>query len=294
MARRKQETPFAVIGGSTAYEFLNSGAISGERLDRVDTPFGASQPVYRIDSSSRPYFFLSRHGETDFDISAPFVNYRANIYALKELGVKHIFSWSAVGALKDGLEVGSFIIVDDCIDLTKNRETTFFRFKGLGFMRQENPFCGTLRSALVGAFQEVGQPFADSGVYVCTEGPRLETSAEARMLARLGGDVVGMTLCPEVFLARELEMCYASVAYVTNWVEGVREREFKPGRLFEGLATRKEQKIASRSFRMLPEIIEKAGELLTGLKPACHCQEAMRYYRRRPGVGRDWREWLNP
>ncbi|MHC4714334.1 MAG: MTAP family purine nucleoside phosphorylase [Planctomycetota bacterium] len=294
MAKKSQEQPFAVIGGSTAYEFINSGAIKGERLDRIDTPFGASQPLYRVESAARPYYFMSRHGETDFDISAPFVNYRANVYALKELGVGQILSWSAVGALQEGLKPGRFIIPDDCIDLTKNRETTFFRFKGLGFLRQNEPFCSTVRAAAIAGFQELGLDLTDSGTYVCTEGPRLETRAEARMCAALGGDVVGMTLCPEVFLARELEICYAAVCYVTNYTEISSEREYKPGRLFEGLASRREQKTVARSFRMLPRAIAKVSEILLSVKPTCHCREAMRFYRRRSGVGRDWREWLNP
>lgn len=294
MAKKRQEEPFAVIGGSTAYEFLASGAIEGERLDRIDTPFGGSQPIYKVKTPSSSYYFMSRHGETDFNISAPFVNYRANIYAFKEMGVKHILSWSAAGALRDDLAVGDFVVVDDVLDFTKNRETTFFRFKGLGFMRQKEPFCPTIRSAVIGALQEGGIDFADRGVYVCTEGPRLDTAAEVRMYAALGGELVGMTLCPEAFLARELEMCYGSICYVTNYAEGVKKREFSAGRLYEGLTTRREQKTVARSFRLLPEIIEKVGELLEGLEPSCHCQEAMRYYRRRRGVGRDWREWLNP
>jgi len=294
MARRRQKPPFAVIGGSTAYEFISSGAIEGERLDRIDTPFGASQPVYRVETGRRAYFFMSRHGETDFDISAPFVNYRANIYALKELGVEEIISWSAAGALKGSYEAGQFFVVDDCIDFTKNRETTFFRFKGLGFMRQNEPFCPTVRAATIAAFQELGIPFVERGTYVCVEGPRLETPAEVRMFAALGGDLVGMTLCPEMFLARELEMCYASISYVTNYAEGIRDRDYKPGRLFEGLSTRREHKTVARSFKLLPDIIARLGELLLEIKPSCHCREAMRYYRRRAGVGRDWREWLNP
>jgi len=294
MARQAQEPPIAVIGGSTAYEFISSGAIEGERMDRIDTPFGASQPVYLIKSAERPYYFMSRHGEKDFDISAPFVNYRANIYAFKELGVKEIISWSAAGALKEEFEPGGFIVVDDCLDFTKNRETTFFRFKGLGFLRQNEPFCPTLRSALMGALQELGIGFADSGTYVCVEGPRLETPAEVKAYTALGGDMVGMTLCPEMFLARELEICYASICYITNYAEGIKDREFKGGRLFEGLTTRREQKTVTRSFKLLPEIISKVTEVAEGLKSSCHCQEAMRYYHRRTGVGRDWREWLNP
>jgi 5'-methylthioadenosine phosphorylase len=294
MAKDAFQPTFAVIGGSTAYELISSGAIEGKRLDRVDTPFGASQPVFLITAGDISFYFMSRHGERDYDISAPFVNFRANIYALKELGVKEILSWSAAGALKESYQISQFVVVDDCIDLTKNRETTFFRFKGLGYIRQHEPFCATMRTALVGALQEQGLDFADRGVYVCIEGPRMETPAEARMYAALGGDIIGHTLCPEVFLARELEMCYASVCYVTNYAEGVKEREFKSGRLYEGLSTRREQKSVSRAFRALPGLLAKVAELHPTLSRSCHCQEAMRQYRRRSGIGRDWREWLNP
>ncbi len=294
MARRRHEPFFAVIGGSTAYEFISSGAIKGERIGRIDTPFGASQPAFRVEAGDCSYFFMSRHGEADFDISAPFVNYRANIYALKDLGVRQIISWSAAGALKETSETGRFFVLDDCIDFTKNRETTFFRFKGLGFIRQNEPFCPTMRAATMGALQELGIPFNDRGTYICTEGPRMETPAEVRMFAALGGDLVGMTLCPEMFLARELEMCYASIAYVTNCAEGIRQRDYRPGRLYEGLSTRREQKTVARSFKLLPQVIARLGELLPNITPSCHCQQAMRYYQGRSGVGRDWREWLNP
>ncbi len=294
MARGSNQPTFAVIGGSTAYELISSGALSAKRLDRVDTPFGASQPVFLVTAGDSSFYFLSRHGEREYDISAPFVNYRANIYALKELGVRDILSWSAASALKDGFEIGQMVVVHDCIDSTKGREATFFRFKGLGFIRQHEPFCATMRLALVGALQEEGLAFADRGVYVCVEGPRLETRAEARLYAALGGDLLGYTLCPEVFLARELEMCYGSFCCVTNYAEGVKEREFKSGRIYEGLATRREQKTVSRAFRAVPALITKVAELLPTLSRGCHCQEAMRQYRRRSGVGRDWREWLNP
>jgi len=294
MTKGSSQPTLAVIGGSTAYELISSGALSGKRLDRVDTPFGASQPVYLVTAGEETFYFVSRHGERDYDISAPFVNYRANIYALKELGVREIISWSAAGALDERYNIGQFVVVDDCIDLTRNRETTFFRFKGLGFIRQQEPFCRTIRGALVAALQEQGLEFADSGVYVCTEGPRLETPAESRMYAALGGDLVGMTLCPEVFLARELEMCYAAVCQVTNYAEGLKEREFKSGRMYEGLSTRREQKAVARTFKEIPGLLAKAAELLPHVSRACHCQEAMRQYHRRSGIGRDWREWLNP
>ena len=89
-------------------------------------------------------------------------------------------------------------------------------------------------------------------------------------------------------------MCYASIVYVTNYAEGVKEREFKGGRLYEGLATRREQKTVARTFKALPGLLAKVAELLPSVKPACHCQEAMRQYTRRSGIGRSWREWLNP
>jgi 5'-methylthioadenosine phosphorylase len=284
----------AVIGGSQAYDLLHRKAIHGERLDRIDTPYGSSQPIYRVETPTASFYFLSRHGEKSYSIGAPFVNYRANIYALKELGVESILAWSGPGAINLKYLVGQFVLVDDIIDETKNRESTFFRFKGLGFIRQNPVFCPTIRKTLASVLADMKLDFSDSGTYVTTEGPRLETPAEIRKYASYGGDLVGMTIAPECFLARELEMCYAAICYVTNYAEGVRDRPYRKGRLFEGLADRGEQKKAAKSFAMFPTIITRFAERILGEKPICRCRDAMLRYKKRGDIAENWREWLKP
>jgi len=284
----------AVVGGSQAYALLQQKKLDGERLDRVDTPFGASQPVYRICCEEGEYFFMSRHGEKEYNIGPSFVNYRANIYALKELGAEHVVAWNATGAVNTELRVGQFVLVDDVLDETKNRESTFFRFKGLGFIRQDAPFCPTLRNGLRAVLADMSLDFVDRATYACMEGPRLETRAEVRKLAAVGADLVGMTLCPEVFLARELEMCYVSLCYVTNYAEGLKERPYKPGRRFNGLATRRELRHAEATYRQLPEILARLVSRLRREKRVCRCQEAMKHYKKRGDIGDNWREWMKP
>jgi len=127
--------PVAVIGGSQAFRFLEKSC-EKESLGARKTPFGASSPIHLVRSASSEYLFLSRHGETGYTIAASFVNYRANIYALKDVGVKHVLSWSGPGAISPDYAIGQFVIVDDIIDETRRRPSTFFEHGGLGFIRQ--------------------------------------------------------------------------------------------------------------------------------------------------------------
>jgi 5'-methylthioadenosine phosphorylase len=179
------------------------------------------------------------------------------------------------------------------MDETRSRKGTFFENQGLGFIRQNPVFCPQLRATILETLTRLGAPEADGGVYVCTEGPRLETAAEIRKLALLGADLVGMTLCPEVFLARELEMCYAPVCYVTNYAEGVRPAGFEPGRLFEGLATEGELKAVASAVARFPDIISTLAALLGGQTRGCACARLMERYRKRGDIGPDWRSWVS-
>jgi len=294
MKKRGLPPTFAVIGGSQAYRIIAENPDTFEKLDRIDTPFGASQPIYKVSTNGGEFFFISRHGDKRYSISPPFVNYSANIYALKELGVKQILSWSAPAATNKKYKVGQFAIIDDVIDETKSRQSTFFRFKGLGFIRQNPLFCPTLRNALRAVLSDMSLDYVDGGVYVCTEGPRLETVAEAKKYALLGGDLVGMTVCPEVFLARELEMCYVTLCYVANYAEGVVDRPYKSERLLNGLANRREMRLAEKSFLAIPLILNKIMQRLQKEKMICKCQETMKRYRTDKNVGENWREWMKP
>jgi 5'-methylthioadenosine phosphorylase len=282
-----------VIGGSQAYWLLQSGRVRGHRLAPRRTPFGISQPIFKVEMAGQPVLFLSRHGEKRYAITAPFVNYRANIYALKDLGATHIIAWSGPGAIHVRFAPGDLVILSDIIDETRQRPSTFFENKGYGFIRMGEPFCASLRKGLKDAVASVGGRCFDRGVYLCTEGPRLETPAEVRKFKRLGAELVGMTLAPEAFLARELQLCYAALAYVTNYAEGVRKRSYAPGRLFEGLATASEMRAVERAVLKLPAIIAALAPKLQSLPRLCTCQESMKRYTDSGLLSADWRTWVS-
>jgi len=282
----------AVIGGSGAYELLNEGCFAGERIGPVETPFGESQAVYRASAEGTQFLFLSRHGEKGYSISAPFVNYRANIWALKSLGTSRIIAWSGPGAIDPNLHIGQFVLPDDLIDETKKRDYTFFEGLGIGFVRQSPVFCPDLRRRAAESMAGLGIECRDGGTYVCTEGPRLETPAEIRKFKILGGDLVGMTLVPEVFLAKELEMCYVPICCVTNYAEGVRASDFEPGVLFEGLLSDEEKRVVDAAVGRFPEIIGILVNSLRHRERNCVCEKLMARYRIRGDIGPDWRTWI--
>lgn len=283
---------FAVIGGSEAYNLLKSFALQGERIGQIETPFGDSQAIFKIDAGYGSFLFLSRHGEKGYSKTAPYVNYRANIYALKEHGIEQIISWSGPGAINSEYKIGQYVVVDDLIDETKNREYTFFKNKGIGFIRQSPVFCPGLRQSINDSLKSLKYDYAESGTYVCTQGPRLETPAEIRKYASFGSDLVGMTLIPEVFLAKELEMCYASICYVTNYAEGIVDREYRPGELFEGLSSDKDRKAVANSVSRFPVIIETLAGTINKHDLNCKCQLSMERYKKSGIISDDWHEWV--
>ena len=239
-----------ILGGTAAY-FLPLEALLGP-LRRVeqDTPYGAAFPIFLLGRYGEQVAFASRHGLGRLEVSPPFVNARANIWAARALGVTRILSWNGVGAINPLLEVHDLIVLDAVLDFTKTRLHSF---------GDQPPTTGTEPRVEIGAEAPGGgPPIADRcfdpalggalyeaalryterstsdrqpaagvgrvfrrGIYACAEGPRLETAAEIRGFRRAGADVVWMTLVPEVFLARELGMAYASLAYVTNYATGV-------------------------------------------------------------------------
>lgn len=280
----------AVIGGSQAFRLLETD-FSGSDLGPRKTPWGESEPLFRIEDERGEFLFLSRHGTDGYDVSAPFVNYRANVYALKDLGATHILSWSGPGAINADFEIGSFVLPDDLVDETRNRPQTFFEGKGLGFVRQNPVFCPSLRRAVKKGMEELGLSVREGGTYVVTEGPRLETPAEIRKYGAFGADLVGMTLAPEVFLARELEMHYAPLCYVTNYAEGVRERAFESGVLFEGLADLEEMKKVDLAVSMFGKIVRAALAEIGKTEYDCACERLLERYRKKKLIGQDFREY---
>ncbi|MDD5761902.1 MAG: MTAP family purine nucleoside phosphorylase [bacterium] len=232
------------------------------------------------------------------------MNYRANVYAAKSLGVTRIVAWTGPGAISLKYRPGDIVLPDDLLDFTRNRPSTFYEGKGIGFIRQHPVFCEPLREALRSAVDLGGAlrssakrsgvgRFHFGGTYACTEGPRLETPAEIRFLAGAGADLVGMTLCPEAFLARELEICYAPVAYVTNYAEGVRKMPYRRGALFEGMLPPGEAAAVEDAKNAIPGIAIAAARAVAGEERDCPCAVSMERYRKRGVIGPDFRSWIS-
>ncbi|MEN6371264.1 MAG: MTAP family purine nucleoside phosphorylase [Armatimonadota bacterium] len=284
----------AIIGGSTGFRFLKKHRDELQSLGAIETPFGDSAPVHLCSAKGTEFLYLSRHGENGYDLTASFVNYRANIWALKSLGVERIISWSGPAAIDPAIKIGEVLVPGDLIDETKRREYTYFEGTGLGFIRQSPVFCPELSGALIDSIEKRFGVCRKDDVYVCTEGPRLETPAEIRKYASYGGSLVGMTLVPEVFLAKELEICYAAVCYVTNFAEGVRERAFRPGVLFEGLLDDAEARSVDDAVAAIAETAVSVLAKLDTEPRSCSCPKFMERYRRRGSIGGDWRSWILP
>lgn len=282
----------ACIGGRSAYDLIEAGALLSERLGPQPTPFGASQPIYRCRSRHGEFYFLSRHGESGYERTASFVNFRANIYALKDLGTRSIVSWSEARAISHNFKIGQYALIDDLVDETRARSQTFFEEQGFGHLRQWPVFCPSLRSALLATLEAEGCEHAARGVYVCVEGPRHETPAESRKYAILGGELLGQALVPEVFLAKELQMCYANLCYVGRYAEdGTNYRPFEDGRV---LPEHVEEQRARAAVERMPRLLERFCLLLTQTPSICSCESAMTPYMTSGQLGMDWRTWLAP
>ena len=207
-----------IIGGSGLYDLPG---LVDTRWVEVDTPWGApSDAIFRgrLDTSagSAELAFLPRHGR-GHRIPPSEVNYRANIAALKSLGVTDILSLSAVGGLRADLPPGTFVIVDQFIDRTTQRAGSFFGRGLVAHVSMADPVCPRLGDHVERALQQQGVPHARGGTYLCIEGPQFSTKAESAMYRSWNASVIGMTNLPEAKLAREAEICYASVGMVTDF-----------------------------------------------------------------------------
>ena len=280
----------ACIGGRAAYDLLHEGALVAKRLGVRSTPFGDSQPIYRCGSRCGEFYFLSRHGETSYERSSTFVNYRANIYALKDLDVRSIISWSETRAISHNFKIGQYVVIDDLVDETHSRPQTFFENQGFGHIREWPVFCPSLRKALINSLIESRCELSKRGVYVCVEGPRHETPAETRKYAVYGGELLGQALVPEVFLARELQMCYACLCYVARYAEdGTNYRPFEDGR---ALAVEVERARARAAVERIPRLLECFSRVLTETPSLCQCEASMAPHTTNGELEWDWRTWF--
>jgi 5'-methylthioadenosine phosphorylase len=204
----------AVIGGSGLYAFPELK--DPQSLD-LDTPFGKpSAPVVVGMLEGYPVAFLARHG-IGHHLSPAEVPYRANIYALKSIGVERVVSVSACGSLRQDLAPGHIVIPDQVVDLTRNRTRSFFGEGLVAHIGVADPFCSSLSQQVYRAVNEVGAAVHQGGTYVTIDGPRFSTRGESKLYRSWEMDIIGMTCSPEIFLAREAELCYATMAHVTDY-----------------------------------------------------------------------------
>src|SRR5690349_13810639 len=208
-------TTLGIIGGSGLYEL--EGLTQVEEV-RVETPFGApSDAVIRGKLGGTTLLFLPRHGR-GHRYAPHRINYRANMFALKQLGAGQVLSVSAVGSLKESIHPGDFVLVDQFIDRTRARKGTFFDdFDMVAHVGFGDPIDRALCEATASAVRETGAPLHLGGTYVCMEGPQFSTRAESELYRSWGASVIGMTNLPEAKLAREAELPYATLAMATDY-----------------------------------------------------------------------------
>ncbi|HSF68719.1 MAG TPA: S-methyl-5'-thioadenosine phosphorylase [Nitrospiraceae bacterium] len=213
-SRGTERADIGIIGGSGLYDV--EGLRKVNELD-VKTPFGAaSDKVVLGELDGIRIAFLSRHGR-GHRINPSEINYRANIYALKSLGVRRVISVSAVGSMKESIAPGDVVLPDQFIDLTKRRISTFFEGGIVAHVGFADPVCASLGAALLDAARTVSATVHQGGAYLCIEGPQFSTKGESQLYRQWGVSVIGMTNLPEAKLAREAELCYATVALATDY-----------------------------------------------------------------------------
>ena len=204
----------AIIGGSGLYEIPN---LDDTREHNLTTPFGnPSAPIVTGNLEGQQVAFLARHG-IGHHISPSEINFRANIYALKSLGVERIVSISACGSLREDFAPGDIVIPDQLFDFTRNRKRTFFEDGFVAHISVADPYCSYLSEEVYLAAIKTNASVHKGGSFITVEGPRFSTRAESNTFRAWGMSIIGMTTSPEAFLAREAEICYAVMAHVTDY-----------------------------------------------------------------------------
>lgn len=258
-----EQVTLAIIGGSGLYDMPG---LQNAQEHNLDTPFGKpSSPIIVGDLEGQRVAFLARHGIGHM-ITPTEVNYHANIYSLKELGTERIVSVSAVGSLREDYAPGHIVIPDQIYDNTKCREYTFFGEGLVVHTSVADPFCPDLSAQVEKATRETEATVHTGGALIVIEGPRFSTKAESHTYRSWGMSLIGMTASPEVFLAREAEICYATMAHVTDYdVWHVSESPVTVEMVIETL--NKNTQIAQESIRNLARNLTE--------KHSCECDRAL-------------------
>ena len=257
----EEKAEIGIFGGTGIYD---SGLLEDSKEITIDTPYGKTSESITIgEFNGRKVAFMPRHGKKH-TIPPHMINYRANIWAFKELGVKRIIAPSAVGSLKENLKPGNFVLPAQFLDFTKSRETSFSEDGRVIHISVADPFCPELQKSVINSVENQNITLHQDCTYVCIEGPRFSTRAESKFFKSTDADIIGMTLVPECQLAREAQICYVSISTVTDydvWAE-------KPVTAKEVLET-------------LSKNVEKTKKLLTVLidripkNKTCNCEKAL-------------------
>ncbi len=253
----------AVIGGSGVYRV--EALEDAERLS-VSTPYGRPPEILVGRLGGHRVAFLPRHGK-GHTIPPHLVNYRANIWALHKLGVERILATTASGSINPKMRPGDLVLLTQFLDFTKCRPQTFYEGGKAGVVHVDvsEPYCPELRRVLAESAKKLKIKTYPKATYICTEGPRFETSAEIRSFGKLGADLVGMTMVPECVLARELEMCYAAIGVVTNFAAGISRTKLSHAHVLS-LMKKNMKKVQDMILEAIPRISKRR---------SCSCGRAL-------------------
>ena len=256
-----KDVEIGIFGGTGIYD---SGLLEDAQEVKIDTPFGKPSDTITVGVfKGRKIAFLPRHGKKH-TIPPHLINFRANIWAFKELGITRIIAPSAVGSLKEEVEPGHFALPTQFLDFTKSRKGTFSEEGNVIHISVADPFCPELHSTILKVVENQDLKIHDDCTYVCIEGPRFSTKAESKFYRTTGADIIGMTLVPECQLAREAQMCYASISTVTDY-DVWAEKPVTAKEVLETLSTNVE-----RTKAALTELIDKIPK-----NRECSCARAL-------------------
>ena len=257
----EKDVEIGIFGGTGIYD---SGILENAKEITIDTPFGKPSDAITVGIfKGRKIAFLPRHGKKHA-IPPHLINYKANIWAFKELGITRIIAPSAVGSLKEEIEPGHFALPTQFLDFTKSRNGSFSDNGRVIHISVADPFCPELQSSILKVAKEQNIHIHKDCTYVCIEGPRFSTKAESKFYRTTGASIIGMTLVPECQLAREAQMCYASISTVTDydvWAE-------KPVTAKEVLETL--SKNVERTKKILTDLISQIPKTRS-----CSCAKAL-------------------
>lgn len=253
-----------LIGGSGLYDIEGLNVMEEVSLS---TPFGSPSSTYKIGKiHGAEIAFLARHG-TSHNFPPHKVNYRANIWGFKSLGVQRLISVNAVGGINRLLQPGDIVLADQIIDFTYgNRISTFYEQDKVVHVDFTSPYCSDIRDYLINASENAGIDAIKTGTYICVNGPRLETAKEIKFFSSIGGDIVGMTAMPEAVLARELEICMVSLCVVTNYAAGISGSKLTTSEVVATMET---------SIDKIKSIIKETVKTIPPLRN-CPCKDALK------------------